>query len=117
MLESVIAFAPSTDLARSRGFYEGVLGLAVVEDSPFAVAFPGLRVTKVDELTPQPFTVVGWGVADIAATVETLTARGVVFTRYDGMGQDASGVWTSPSGARIAWFKDPDGNTFAVTQR
>jgi hypothetical protein len=32
------------------------------------------------------------------------------------MDQDELGVWTSPSGARIAWFKDPDENTLSLAQ-
>jgi catechol 2,3-dioxygenase-like lactoylglutathione lyase family enzyme len=116
MLGPAIAFAPSTDLERSRAFYEGSLSLTVLEVSPFALVLPGIRVTKVDSLTPQPFTVLGWEVADIASTVAALTERGVVFTHYEGMGQDPAGVWTSPSGSKIAWFTDPDGNTLSLTQ-
>ena len=117
----LIAFAPSTDLARSRAFYEGVLGLRLVEDSSFAVAFDAhgtqLRVTAVEERVAVPYTVLGWFVPDIADAVDALTARGVAFNRYDGMDQDARGVWQSPSGARIAWFEDPDGNVLSLTQR
>jgi predicted enzyme related to lactoylglutathione lyase len=32
------------------------------------------------------------------------------------MGQDKQGIWQSPGGARIAWFKDPDGNTLSISQ-
>jgi catechol 2,3-dioxygenase-like lactoylglutathione lyase family enzyme len=116
MLDTPIAFAPSTDLARSRAFYADSLSLTVLEETPFALVFPGIRVTKVDSLTPQPFTILGWQVQDIASTIATLTARGVTFTRYDGMDQDPAGVWTTPSGAKVAWFTDPDGNTLSLTQ-
>jgi catechol 2,3-dioxygenase-like lactoylglutathione lyase family enzyme len=116
----LVAFAPSTDLARSRAFYEDVLGLTLVEDSSFAVAFDigdsQLRVTAVEQRVAAPYTVLGWAVADIAAAIDALTARGVVFNRYDGMEQDARGVWRSPSGARVAWFQDPDGNVLSLTQ-
>jgi catechol 2,3-dioxygenase-like lactoylglutathione lyase family enzyme len=117
----LIAFAPSTDLARSRAFYETVLGLPLVEESSFAVAFDAngtqLRVTAVDRRVAAPYTVLGWAVADIAAAVDALTGRGVTFQRYEGMDQDARGVWQSPSGARIAWFEDPDGNVLSLTER
>ena len=53
---------------------------------------------------------------DIAATVRDLSAKGVSFTRYDGMGQDETGVWTTPGGDKVAWFTDPDGNTLSLTQ-
>ena len=46
----------------------------------------------------------------------TLTARGVEFTRYDGMEQDDLGVWSAPGGDQVAWFHDPDGNTLSLTQ-
>jgi hypothetical protein len=42
--------------------------------------------------------------------------RGIAFERFDGMEQDDDGVWTTPTGDRIAWFKDPDGNTLSLTQ-
>ena len=65
---------------------------------------------------PAQHTVLGWRVPDIRATVEALTNEGVVFERYAGLPQDETGVWRSPSGARVAWFKDPDGNVLSLTQ-
>jgi predicted enzyme related to lactoylglutathione lyase len=116
---SIIAFAPSADLERARGFYEGVLGLAVEEVNGFAlvlrVGSTMLRVTRVDALNPQPFTVLGWAVDDIEGTVDGLVSRGVTFHRYDGMPQDDRGIWTAPGGGRIAWFSDPDGNVLSLT--
>jgi catechol 2,3-dioxygenase-like lactoylglutathione lyase family enzyme len=115
-----IAFLPSTDLDRSRQFFGDRLGLAVEEVTPFAcvvrVGTTMLRVTKVDELRTQPFTVFGWEVPDIHVVVAGLAAAGITCVRYDGMGQDAAGVWTTPGGDRIAWFRDPDGNTLSLTQ-
>ena len=63
-----------------------------------------------------PFTILGWAVSDIHATVAEPTRRGVRFERFTGMNQDQSGIWTSPNKARIAWFKDPDGNVLSLTQ-
>jgi catechol 2,3-dioxygenase-like lactoylglutathione lyase family enzyme len=117
----LVAFAPTTDAARARAFYEGVLGLRLVSDEkPFAIVFDGngtmIRVTTVPELKPQPFTILGWRVADIEATVDRLAAAGVEFQRYKGMNDnDPRGIWNSPSGARVAWFKDPDGNVLSLT--
>jgi len=97
MLESapLVAFIPSVDMARSRAFYADVLGLDLVDSNPFAdvfnVAGTTLRVTKVDELTPHPFTALGWTVADIGAEVTELSARGVSFERFAGMDQDDLG--------------------------
>ena len=76
----------------------------------------GIRLAKVDELVPQPFTVLGWIVTDMKKAIDGLTARSVEFIRYAGMEQDADGTWTAPGGDRVAWFKDPDGNTLSLTQ-
>jgi catechol 2,3-dioxygenase-like lactoylglutathione lyase family enzyme len=114
-----MAFIPVRDLTTAREFYESTLGLPVLEASPFAVAVATigtvLRLTQVDELRVQPFTVAGWEVPDINGTVETLTSRGVTFTRYENMGQDDRGIWTTPGGDQVAWFTDPDGNTLSLT--
>jgi len=116
----VVAFAATTDMPRAREFYEQTLGLSLVEHNDFACVFDAngtmLRVTAVAEMSGAPYTVLGWDVGDIDAIVDGLGARGVSFTRYDGMGQDARGVWTAPSGGRIAWFTDPDGNVLSLTQ-
>lgn len=115
-----IALVPTTDAARSRAFYEETLGLAFVADEPFALVFDlagtMLRVAKVDAFTPQPFAVLGWRVPDAGQSVRALTERGVGFERYAGLDQDELGIWSSPSGARIAWFRDPDGNVLSLTQ-
>ncbi len=118
----LVAFAAVTDFAKARAFYEGVLGLRLVEEElPFALVFDAngtmLRVTKVPEHKPAPFTVLGWDVASIDETVAQLTAAGVEFLRFPGLNdKDPHGIWTAPGGARIAWFHDPDGNVLSVTQ-
>jgi hypothetical protein len=73
-------------------------------------------VTLVDQLTPAPFTILGWVVVDIAASVGALNGRGVRCEPFDGLAQDDLGVWTTPGGDRVAWFKDPDGNTLSLTE-
>jgi catechol 2,3-dioxygenase-like lactoylglutathione lyase family enzyme len=116
----LIAFVAATDLARSRNFYEQTLGLKLVSESPYACVFDAngvmLRVTQAHEVASAPYTVLGWSVADITSSVRELGNRGVAFSRYDGMEQDDLGVWTTPSGDKVAWFKDPDGNTLSLTQ-
>jgi predicted enzyme related to lactoylglutathione lyase len=122
MLESsdVVAFAATTDLSRARAFYAQCLGLPLTEQTDFACVFDAngtmLRVTAVPEVCQAVYTVLGWRVTDIGATVRELIARGVVFNRYDTMNQDESGVWTTPGGDQVAWFTDPDGNTLSLTQ-
>ena len=116
----LIAFAPATDLERARTFYEGVLGLRLVDHNSYACVFDAngtmLRVTAVAEVGDRDYTVLGWRVLDIRRSVADLASRGVEFTRYDGMGQDELGIWTTPNGDRIAWFRDPDGNVLSLTQ-
>lgn len=75
-----------------------------------------LRVTAVSEVSRASYTVLGWRVTDIEATVQDLTAKGVAFKTYDGMDQDETGIWTTPGGDKVAWFADPDGNTLSLTQ-
>lgn len=118
---SIIAFSVTRDPAKALGFYRDVLGLTLVEDSPYALVFDAngtmLRVQKVTDYTPHPFTQVGWKVHDIDAVAAELTRRGVVFQRYPFLQQDDLGTWSSPDGsARVAWFTDPDGNLVSLTQ-
>ena len=118
--EKLIGFVAITDGARAKVFYEK-LGLTFVSEDPFAVVFDSngnmIRLTKVNEFRPQPFTVLGWQVADIVAAVKRLQSAGVTFERYgEFMQQDELGIWTAPGGTKVAWFKDPDGNTLSVSQ-
>lgn len=116
----LIAFVPTKDMGKARPFYEKTLGLPMEGESPVACAFRAngvlLRVIVVEQLTPFPFTLLGWSVEDIKATVAALTARGVAFDRFEGVEQDELGIWRSPGGAQVAWFKDPDANTLSLTQ-
>ncbi len=122
MLETseAVAFLPSQDLERSERFFSGVLGLTVVSRSPFASVFEvgavTLRVTQVDELRPQPFTVFGWLVPDLRAVIRELHDREIELLHYEGLGQDDDGIWTTPSGDLVAWFQDPDSNVLSLTQ-
>lgn len=117
---SLIAFVSTADAARAIVFYRDTLGLTLVADEPFAAVFDALgtmlRITKVGQVVAAPYTVLGWRVGDITAVVRVLGARGVSFRRYDGMDQDPLGIWTSPGGAKVAWFQDPDGNVLSLTQ-
>ena len=122
MLDSsdLVAFLATADAGRARQFYEGILGLPLVSDDPFALVFDAhgveLRLTKVAQPVVAPYTVLGWKVTDIASAAAALAGRGVAFERYEGLEQDAQGIWRSPGGGRVAWFKDPDGHTLSLTQ-
>jgi catechol 2,3-dioxygenase-like lactoylglutathione lyase family enzyme len=116
----IVAFAATSRPARARRFYRDTLGLRLVSEDEFALAFDAhgtmLRVSIVQEVVAAEYTVLGWQVPDIVAAAKRLRAAGVRLQRYSGMGQDKLGIWTSPSGARVAWIKDPDGNTLSITQ-
>ena len=115
------AFVSTTDMTQALTFYRDVLGLELLDDMGFAVMFDAngttLRVTAVDQLTPHPFTVLGWEVEDIVAVVRGLAGRGVVFETFEGTGieQDADCIWHAGGGDQVAWFKDPDGNLLSVS--
>ena len=118
---SLVGFIASTDIEAARSFYVGALGLAVIDENPFALVVDGhgatVRITKVDDAVVAPYTVLGWEVDDIATTVAQLAAAGIAFERFPGMTQDDAGVWEAPGGARVAWFKDPEGHVLSVTQQ
>ena len=116
----LIGFVGVSDLDRARQFYGETLGLPINDESPFALVANAngtmLRLTAVEKPVAAPYTILGWDVVNIAAMVDQLTARGVLFTRYEGMGQDERGVWTASGGAKVAWFLDPDGNTLSLSE-
>src|SRR5262249_38612484 len=111
----LVAFVGVSDLDRARRFYGDVLGLRLLSAEPFALVFDAggtmLRVTPVPQVTAAPYTVLGWQVDDVIAVGQTLRRAGIEPEFYSGLEQDEHGVWKSPAGAKILWFKDPDGNT------
>ncbi|HLK50054.1 MAG TPA: VOC family protein [Bryobacteraceae bacterium] len=118
---NLMAFVYIVDVPRAKTFYRDTLGLRLVsEEPPFALVFDAngimLRLGMSKELPPARGTVLGWQVPDIRATIQELQQGGVRFERYEHMKQDELGIWTTPTGARVAWFKDPDGNFLSVTE-
>jgi catechol 2,3-dioxygenase-like lactoylglutathione lyase family enzyme len=119
----LIAFVPTRDPAKAREFYERTLGLEFISGDAFALVFnahgTALRVadvSNVKDFQPAPFTIVGWQVRNVGDTAGDLVKKGIRFERFPGMEQDAQGIWQSPNGAKVAWFKDPDGNILSITQ-
>jgi len=120
---NIVAFVPTKNPEQARQFYEKTLGLKFIADDKFALVFQskGVMIRVVDisgfpDYKPPPFTVLGWSVDDIGKTVSGLQKKGVKFERYPGLEQDQLGVWTAPGNAKVAWFKDPDGNTLSLSQ-
>jgi catechol 2,3-dioxygenase-like lactoylglutathione lyase family enzyme len=116
----LVAFGATTDGARAARFYRDVLGLRMRYEDDFAVSLDSggieLRLQKVERFTPQSFTTLGWQVARVLDVLQQLARHGVTPERYPWLDQDAAGVWEAPSGARVAWFKDPDGNLLSVAE-
>jgi len=117
---NIVAFVPTKDPAKARSFYEGVLGLRFVKDDGFAMVLDAngimIRVAKTPDFKPAQFTILGWQVSGIEEVVAALQARGVNFERFGFFEQDELGIWTAPTGDKVAWFKDPDGNVLSVSQ-
>jgi catechol 2,3-dioxygenase-like lactoylglutathione lyase family enzyme len=117
---NIVAFVPITDGAKARAFYEGVLGLKFIKDDGFALVLEAngimVRAAKMKEFTPAQFTILGWQVTDIENMVRDLRKKGVKFEIFGFMKQDDLGIWTAPTGDKVAWFKDPDGNVLSVSQ-
>ena len=122
VLTKMIGFVVTTNPERAKAFYGGVLGFRQVSDDTFAIVFDAngtmIRVAKAQEFTPARSTVLGWEVDDIYAAIRELGPRGVHFEQFNlpFMKQDEFAVWTPPNGDRVAWFKDPDGNTLSISQ-
>ena len=106
-----------SDMARASEFYERKLGLRATSS--------GADGSKVYEsalhVYPSPAnagmsaaTLATWYVDDVEAVVDELTANGVTFEHYEGITTDAKGISPRAGGGKVAWFNDPDGNTFAI---
>jgi catechol 2,3-dioxygenase-like lactoylglutathione lyase family enzyme len=115
----IIGFVPTKDSKKAREFYEGKLGFQFVSDDPFALVMRAgetmIRVSKANDFVPAPYTVMGWEVMDIETVVRWLSARGVVFEKYAFVEDKELGIWSAPSGDKVAWFKDPDGNVLSLS--
>ena len=122
VLTKMIGFLVTADAEKATRFYRDVLGFRLMNEDEFALVFDAngtmLRVNKGRDYKPAQGTVLGWEVEDIHAAIEELAPRGVHFEQFDlpFMKQDEFGVWTPPSGDRVAWFRDPDGNVLSISQ-
>ncbi len=117
---TLIGFIPTVDAIRARRFYIDILGLTFVSQDDFALVVRAngidIRITSMDAFNPAHFTILGWKVPDIQTAVQQLSRAGVIFEHYPFLQQDISEIWTAPSGAKVAWFKDPDGNVLSISQ-
>ena len=116
----VIGFVPTKDSAKARSFYEAKLGFQFVSDDQFALVVKAgetmIRIAKAQDFTPAKYTVLGWEVSNIEEVVRWLQKRGVAFEKYPFVQDKELGIWTTPNGDKVAWFKDPDENVLSVSQ-
>jgi catechol 2,3-dioxygenase-like lactoylglutathione lyase family enzyme len=114
-----------SDMQKAVAFYEGTLGLEVLQSGPSANIADGSRVygsgggpalNVYQSITAgkTSATLATWYVEDIDQIVDELALSGVEFIHYDQLEHDTKGITARAGGGRIAWFQDPDGNTFAL---
>jgi len=116
----VVGFLLTKDYDKARAFFEGALGFQFVSVDQYALVMNAggtmIRIAKAQDFTPARNTVLGWEVQDIEAIVTWLKNRGVTFEKYPFVQDHELGIWTTPTGDKVAWFKDPDGNVLSVSQ-
>ncbi|HKW19469.1 MAG TPA: VOC family protein [Terriglobales bacterium] len=112
-------FLLTTDYDKAKAFFVGKLGFTFVSLDQFALVVDSgenlIRISKIEKFSPLQGTVLGWEVSDINAVVTWLKQNGVTPEKYPFM-KDAD-VWSAPGGAKVAWFKDPDGNILSLSQQ
>ena len=113
-------FVLTKDYENARAFYEGKLGFAFVSHDQYALVMQAgenrIRIVRMPDFTPLRSTVLGWQVGDLDAVVSWLIGRGVEMEKYPWVQDKERGIWTTPNGDKVAWFKDPDGNVLGVSQ-
>jgi len=116
----MVGFVPTTDYEKARAFYEGKLGFEFISLDQYALVMSvgghKIRIAKVPNFTPLQGTILGWEVQDIQAVASWLRDRGVTVEKYPFVQDRDLGIWTTPTGDRVAWFKDPDGNILGISQ-
>ena len=114
------AFIPTVNPQEAILFYRDLLGFELMSEDDYAMEFNAngtlLRVTIVNEFVPQPFTILGWNIENLVFTVRQFNNKNIYFEIFDFLEQDDLGIWNSPGGAKVAWFKDPDGNILSLTE-
>jgi len=116
----MVGFVLTKDYEKARAFYEGKLGFEFVSLDQFALVMKAgkskIRISKIPTFTPLQSTVLGWEVKDIVAVAKWLAAQGVELEKYPFVQDKELGIWSAPGGAKVAWFKDPDGNVLGMSQ-
>ncbi len=116
----MVGFVPTKDYDKARAFYEDKLEFEFVSLDQYALVMSvgghRIRFAKVPNFTPLQGTILGWEVKNIETVVIWLRDRGVPSEKYPFVQDRELGIWTTPNGDKVAWFKDPDGNVLSVSQ-
>jgi catechol 2,3-dioxygenase-like lactoylglutathione lyase family enzyme len=116
----MVGFIPTKDYDKARAFYEGKLGFDFVSLDQYALVVRAgghrIRIVKLPNFTPLQGTVLGWEVENIKSVATWLKERSVTLEKYPFAQDRELGIWTTPNGDRVAWFKDPDGNILSISQ-
>jgi catechol 2,3-dioxygenase-like lactoylglutathione lyase family enzyme len=116
----LVGFIPTKDYDQARAFYGGKLGFEFVSLDQYALVMSVgghmIRIAKVPNFTPLQGTILGWDVNKIETVATWLRDRGVILEKYPFVQDRELGIWTTPSGDKVAWFKDPDGNILSISQ-
>jgi catechol 2,3-dioxygenase-like lactoylglutathione lyase family enzyme len=116
----MVGFLLTKDYGKAREFYEAKLGFTFVALNQFALVMRAgvnlVRIVEAAQFTPLRSTVLGWEVGDVEAEVGWLAGQGVETEKYPWVADKERGIWTTPGGDKVAWFKDPDGNVLSVSQ-
>ena len=116
----MVGFVPTSDYERARAFYEGKLGFQFVSLDQYALVMKvgghTVRISKIPDFTPRQGTILGWEVENIESAATWPRDRGVTLEKYPFVQDRELGIWTTSTGEKVAWFKDPDGNILSVSQ-
>jgi catechol 2,3-dioxygenase-like lactoylglutathione lyase family enzyme len=117
------AAVPVTDMSKAKEFYEGKLGLSGGREvGDGGITYPCADGSQIhpypspDNAGKSGATLAFFETEDFDKAVDDLASNGVSFEQYDmdPIKTDERGVADLPDGAKVAWFKDPDGNILAV---
>lgn len=116
----IVGFVPVRDYDQARAFYGDKLGFDFVSVDQYALVMSvgghKIRMTKMPNFAPLQGTILGWEVDNIESTTKWLRDRGVNLEKYPFVQDRELGIWTTPNGDKVAWFKDPDGNVLSVAE-
>jgi catechol 2,3-dioxygenase-like lactoylglutathione lyase family enzyme len=119
-LGKMIGFIPTKDYDKAREFYVDKLGFEFVSLDQFALVVKHgdqkIRITKIPNFTPLQGTILGWEVDNIQSAATWLRDHGVAPEKFPFAQDQQLGIWTAPSGDKVAWLKDPDGNILGISQ-